>query len=223
MLMSLEKAKRTIELLEELYGQPKTEQIDPLDLLVVTILSQNTTDVNSLRAFGRLKKAYPNYEALLSAKNSEICDKIRVGGLEEIKAFRIKEALLKIRADSGSLDLNFLREKDKDIVMDYLLSLPGVGPKTASVVMLFSFQMPFMPVDTHVYRVSWRLGLIPDKASLKDAQKILEIITPPEKYLSLHINLIKHGRHICRARNPLHDQCTLRYICDYYLEATRLK
>jgi endonuclease-3 len=91
------------------------------------------------------------------------------------------------------------------------------------VVMLFSFHLPFMPVDTHVYRVSRRLGLIPDKANLKRAQEILEVITPPEKYLSLHMNLIKHGRHICKAQKPLHGRCTLRYDCDYYLEATRLK
>ncbi len=221
--MSPEKIKRIIKLLEELYGEPKAEQIDPLDLLIVTILSQNTTDVNSLRAFSNLKKAYPNYETVLTAKNSEICDKIRVGGLGEIKAFRIKEALLKIRKDAGSLNLNFLKTGDKDTVMDYLLSLPGVGPKTASVVMLFSFHLPSMPVDTHVYRVSRRLGLVPDRASPKRAQEILEIITPPEKYLSLHINLIRHGRNICRARNALHDRCILRYACDFYLEATRLK
>jgi endonuclease III len=222
-LMNPEKAEKIIELLEGLYGRPVPRRIDPLDLLVCTILSQNTTDVNSFRAFDKLKEAYPNYESLLSATNSEISEKIRVGGLGEIKARRIREALLKIRTDFGSLDLEFLRGVEKDVAQDYLLSLPGVGPKTAAVIMLFSFNLPAMPVDTHVYRVSRRLGLIPDKTTIKEAQGALERKTPPEKFVSLHINLIKHGRRICRARNPMHDQCILHDECDYYQNATRLK
>ncbi|MCJ7446027.1 MAG: endonuclease III [Methanotrichaceae archaeon] len=221
--MIQEKAEIIIELLEGLYGQPVAKHMNPLDLLVCTILSQNTTDVNSIRAFNRLKEAYPYYEALLYAPNHEICEKIRVGGLGEIKTHRIKEALKKVKKDFGSIDLESLRSKDKDSAKEYLLSLPGVGPKTASVVMLFSLQLLAMPVDTHVYRVSRRLGIIPDKSSIKVAQEILERITPPSKYLSLHINLIRHGRKICRARNPLHNQCNLQDICDYYRGATSLK
>jgi len=221
--MNPEKAEKIIELLEGLYGQPVPKRMDPLDLLVCTILSQNTTDINSFRAFDKLKEAYPHYESLLSAKNSEIIEKIRIGGLGEIKARRIREALLKIKKDFGSLDLEFLRSIDKDVARDYLLSLPGVGPKTAAVIMLFSFDLHAMPVDTHVYRLSRRLGIIPDKTTIKGAQDVLERITPPEKFISLHLNLIKHGRRICRARNPLHDKCILHDECDYYQNAARLK
>jgi endonuclease-3 len=218
-----EKAKRCIRLLEDLYGIPEAEAIDPVDLLVETILSQNTSDVNSLKAFGRLKSAYHNYNELLSAPVSEISRHIRIGGLSDVKAQRILGALHRIKGDAGSIGLGFLKGMDKDAAREYLLSIPGVGPKTASVVLLFAFGLPFMPVDTHVYRVSRRLGLVPEKASIDKAQGILEEITPPEKYLSLHLNLIRHGRLICRARDPRHEQCSLRPICDYYLRATSLK
>ncbi len=218
-----DKVMRCINILEDLYGIPEASVIDPVDLLVETILSQNTSDVNSIRAFGRLKSAYPDYRMLLNAPESEIAEHIRIGGLPDIKAHRIKGALIKIKDDAGSIDLGFLKKMDKDAARDYLLSIPGVGPKTASVVLLFSFGMPFMPVDTHVNRVSRRLGLVPEDVSIKEAEHILEEITPPNKYLSLHLNLIRHGRLICKARDPKHDQCGLRPACDYYQRATSLK
>lgn len=217
------KAKKCIEVLEDLYGIPVARKIEPVDLLVATILSQNTTDINSLRAFGKLKSSYPNYNVLLSAPVFEIEEKIRVGGLAELKANRIKEALAKIMADAGSIDLSFLKDLEMDAAKEYLLSLPGVGPKTASVVLLFAFYQATMPVDTHVFRLSKRIGLVPEDASIKEAQSVLEKITLPGKYMSLHINLIRHGRRICRARNPLHSNCALRDICDCYSHATRLK
>jgi endonuclease-3 len=217
------KAERCIEILEDLYGVPAAEDIDPVDLLVQTILSQNTADTNSYRAFLNLKIAYPNYEELLSSSEEDIAEHIRVGGLAEMKAKRIKEALFRIKRDAGSIDLHFLSGLNKTEAEGYLLALPGVGPKTAAVVLLFAFGFPIMPVDTHVYRVSKRLGLVPEGASIKAAQRILEEITPQDKYLSLHLNLIRHGRRICRARNPRHDMCALRHLCDYYLQATSLK
>jgi endonuclease-3 len=216
------KARQCIEMLEELYGAPVAARVDPLDLLVMTILSQNTTDVNSLKAYRSLKSAFPDYEDILISREKDIARLIKVGGLGEIKAQRIREALQRIKYDSSSLDLSFLEGLGKEAAMEYLLSLPGVGTKTASVVLLFGFGFPFMPVDTHVYRVSQRLGLIPKGASLEKAQRILEGTVPQEKYLSLHLNLIRHGRSICRARNPLHEQCGLRTICDYYLGAQAL-
>jgi endonuclease-3 len=219
----LGKVKRCIRLLEDLYGIPEASAVDAVDLLVETILSQNTSDVNSLKAFGKLKSAYPDYNDLLSAPESEISEHIHIGGLSDIKARRIKGALQRIKADAGSIDLDFLKDMDKDAARGYLLSIPGVGPKTASVVLLFAFGIPFMPVDTHVNRVSRRLGLVPEKASIEKVQIILEEITPPGKYLSLHLNLIRHGRLICRARDPKHEQCSLRPICDYYMRATSLK
>ena len=197
--------------------------VDPVDLLVGTILSQNTTDANSLRAFGRLKTAYPDFEALLLAPKSHIEEKIRQGGLSEIKAHRIKESLAKIKADAGSIDLSFLAGLNMEEARDYLLSLPGVGPKTAAVVLLFAFRFATMPVDTHVFRVSRRIGLVPEHAKIMEAQEVLEEITPPDKYMSLHINLIRHGRSICKAQKPLHSDCTLRCICNCYFRATRLK
>jgi endonuclease-3 len=196
--------KRCIEILEGIYGIPEPEEQDPLDLLILTILSQNTTDVNSLRAFRLLKSAYPKHQDLIAAPLKDIEEKIRVGGLAEIKSQRIVETLRKIQKDTGAIDLHFL-------------------PKTASVVLLFSFGFATLPVDTHVFRVSRRLGLVPEKSSITETQRLLEAITPPEKYFSLHLNLIKHGRRICRARGPLHEQCDLREICDYYRQAAILK
>jgi endonuclease-3 len=206
-----------IRILEEQYGVPRKDDIDPMDLLVMTILSQNTSDTNSLRAFDNLKKAFGDYELLLSASTKEVADKIRAGGLAEIKARRIKETLLKIKTDKGAIDLGFLGDLGKDAAMQYLLSLPGVGPKTASVVLLFAYGLPFLPVDTHVYRVSRRLGLVAEDVKLEKAQTILEKIVPVEKYLSFHLNMIKHGRLICRARGPKHEECALRPYCDCYL------
>lgn len=223
MLAGKPKVKKCIQILEELYGIPKAEQIDPVDLLVATILSQNTTDKNSLKAFGNLKSSYRDYESLLSAPEAQIEEKIRVGGLAEMKANRIKQALEKIKADAGSVDLGFIRNMDLEEARAYLISLPGVGPKTAAVVLLFAFQKTTLPVDTHVFRVSKRIGLVPEDANIKEAQAVLEKITPPDKYMSLHLNLIRHGRLICKARNPVHPDCALRDICDYYSHATSLK
>jgi endonuclease-3 len=220
---SRSKAKECIDILEEQYGLPEAREIDPVDLLVATILSQNTTDTNSLRAFGRLKSSYPDHEALLSASVSDIEEKIRAGGLSEMKAHRIKDSVAKIKADAGSISLSFLKGMEIQTAKEYLLSLPGVGPKTAAVVLLFAFRLPIMPVDTHVFRVSKRLGLVLEDASIEAAQSKLEKITPPSKYMSLHINLIRHGRRICKARKPEHSDCALRKICDCYSKATRLK
>lgn len=211
------KVKKCIQILEDLYGIPKAEQMDPVDLLVATILSQNTTDKNSLRAFSNLKSTYHDYESLLSAPDAQIEEKIRVGGLAEMKANRIKASLERIKTDAGSIDLGFIRKMDLKEASDYLISLPGVGPKTAAVVLLFAFQKTTLPVDTHVFRVSKRIGLVPGDANIKEAQAVLEKITPPDKYMSLHLNLIRHGRLICKARNPIHSDCALKDICDYYI------
>jgi endonuclease-3 len=220
--MDREKVEACIVILENLYGEPSAEETDPVDLLILTILSQNTSDVNSLRAFGLLKSAYPEKEDLLNASEKEIADKIRLGGLAEIKAHRIRETIMRINRDAGALDLGFLANLDKEEATNYLLSLPGVGPKTASVVLLFAFRMPTMPVDTHVYRVSRRLGLVPKGSNIQETQQLLEEITPPEKYLSLHLNLIRQGRNTCKARAPRHDNCGLRHLCDCYLRAQTL-
>ncbi|NMC10335.1 MAG: endonuclease III [Methanothrix sp.] len=215
------KVNACIRILEELYGEPLVKKVDPVDLLVMTMLSQNTSDTNSLRAFGRLKDVYCNYEDLVAASEDSIADTIRSGGLAEIKAHRIVETLSKIKQDAGAITLDFLADVGKEDAMNYLVSLPGVGPKTASVVLLFAFGFPFMPVDTHVHRVSRRLGLVPENASVEKCRKILEQTVPPQKYFSLHLNLIRHGRRICRARNPQHERCALRSHCDCFLRSQK--
>lgn len=215
------RARACIRILEEEYGIPEGEKIDPVDLLVMTILSQNTSDTNSLRAFANLKKAYDDYEKLILAPAEEVADIIREGGLADIKARRIKAALLKIKEDRGVINIGFLKDMEKDAAMQYLVSLPGVGPKTASVVLLFAFDLPFLPVDTHVFRVSQRLGLVPKDVSIEKAQAILERIVPPENYHSLHLNLINHGRLICRARGPRHEKCALKECCDCFIQGQK--
>jgi len=204
---------RCIDILERVYGVPGPARSGPVDLLVTTILSQNTTSANTHRSFAQLKKAYPDYESLLEAPDYEVADHIREGGLANIKAGRIKAALEKIKKDTGSIDLAFLKDMEVSEARDYLISLPGVGPKTASVVLLFSFGMSLMPVDTHVNRLSRRLGFVPQKVSIEEAQHRLEEMTPREKYCSLHVNLIRHGRAVCKARSPHCDECVLREIC----------
>ena len=219
--MDEQKVAKCIAILEKEYGVPQPDERDPVDLLVMTILSQNTSDTNSLRAFALLKSAFCDYEKVLAASDDAVADAIRPGGLAEIKARRIKEALVRIKLDAGAITLSFLADMGKEEAMAYLLSLPGVGPKTASVVLLFAFSMPFLPVDTHVYRVSRRLGLLAEDVRLEKAQPILERIVPVGKYLSLHLNLITHGRLICRARVPRHEECALRNCCGYYLQGQK--
>lgn len=219
--MDRQRVADCIARLEEEYGIPRPDDEDPVDLLVKTILSQNTSDTNSLRAFAQLKSGFPDYEILLATPDEAVADSIRSGGLAEIKARRIKEALGKIKEDIGEITLASLAGMKKEAAMNYLLSLPGVGPKTASIVLLFAFGMPFMPVDTHVFRLSRRLGLLEEKSGPEKAQKVLEAIVPPEKYTSFHLNLIRHGRQVCRARGPRHEQCVLQSCCQCYLQGQK--
>ncbi len=229
---NLDRAKRCIDLLEGVYGLPRSRGLGPVDQLVQTILSQNTTSANTHRAFENLKRRYPDYQALLDAPDEEVAGQIRCGGLANIKTGRIKEALERIKAmekgragkdeneqaseagsKAGVIDLEFLRGRDPEKARDILVALPGVGPKTAAVVLLFAFNMPFIPVDTHVNRLSRRLGFVPEGASIDEAERILERITPKDKYCSFHVNLIRHGRAVCRARSPSCKECVLREIC----------
>jgi endonuclease-3 len=219
--MDQQKVASCISLLEEQYGIPVPNETDPVDLLVMTILSQNTSDANSLKAFASLKSSFAGYEGVLAAPDEAVADSIRGGGLADIKARRIKEALHRIRQDTGAISMTFLSDLKKEAAMQYLLALPGVGPKTASVVLLFAFHMPFLPVDTHVYRLSRRLGLVEEEGRPEKVQQILERIVPEEKYISLHLNLIRHGRLICRARGPKHQECCLKSCCEYYLKGQK--
>ena len=198
------------------YGRRNRRIDDPFDVLVRTILSQNTTDVNSHRAFRRLKERFPTAADLASAAVEDIEDAIRAGGLHQRKAQVIKSVAQVIR-DRG-IDLRELEPRE---LQQLLLSLDGVGPKTVACVLLFGLGTDVLPVDTHVYRVSRRIGLI-GEVTRERAQAQLELITPPRIRYQLHLLLIEHGRRVCRARNPSCDRCVLHDICRYGRLASRM-
>jgi endonuclease-3 len=181
--------------------------------LVLTILSQNTSDTNSGRAFMRLKHRFSNWEDLLAADPNEIVPSIQAGGLARTKAPRIKAILEEVWARLGSFDLMFLTDLPLDEAKAWLRSLPGVGPKTAACVLMFALGRPALPVDTHVHRVAQRLGLMPAKAGAAEAHDILEAILKPEEVYPIHISLIKHGRRLCHAQRPLCERCPLLDGC----------
>ncbi len=207
------KVIRVIELLNREYGEKKwKKKFDPLDQLVLTILSQNTSDRNSYSAFSNLKRKYPVWEDLIGASEEEIAEVIRIGGLGNIKAKRIKGTLVAIMEKRRNLDLSYLKEIPTEEALSFLTKLKGVGPKTAACVLLFSFGKPVLPVDTHIHRVSKRLSLIGNADRLK-AHKILQKIVPEEQVYSFHINMIEHGRRICKPK-PKCPKCVLNGICD---------
>ncbi|MFB0562115.1 MAG: endonuclease III [Candidatus Lokiarchaeia archaeon] len=208
------KITKVIELLNKEYGEKKwKKRYEPLAQLIQTILSQNTTDKNSYAAFSNLKRKYPNWESLLKASDEDIAETIRVGGLGNIKAKRIKEAIFAIKEKRQNLDLSYLREIPQEEALSFLTKLKGVGPKTAACVLLFSFGKPVLPVDTHIYRVSKRISLIRNFDRLK-AHKILQQMVPEEQVYSFHINMIEHGRRICKTK-PKCPECVLKNVCDF--------
>ena len=214
------KALTVHQLLIEQYGQHEWRpRLDPLSELIFTILSQNTSDVNRDRAWKRLKEQFPTWESVLAADATELADAIRPGGLANVKAPRIQEALRTIKQEQGEFTLDFLAEMGVDDAKRWLTSLNGVGPKTAAIVLLFSLGKPAFPVDTHVHRVSRRLGLIGPKTSREKAHEVLEKLLPSEIYFTFHLNLIAHGREVCKAQQPRCAACVLREHCDYYRES----
>ena len=208
-----------LELLEKEYGAHPwhPHRGDALSELIMTVLSQNTSDKNSRPAFQSLGTAFPDWAAVARAPVGEIEAAIRSGGLAQIKARRIKLILKRIQESRGSLDLEFLRGMPLDEAKAWLKALPGVGPKTAACVLLFSLGRPMLPVDTHVHRVARRLGLIDPRASREQAHDILETLVPPQDIYRFHILLIEHGRRLCRAARPLCPRCPLRPGCAYFL------
>ena len=199
--------------LRELYGRPtQTPHGRPVEELVRTILAQNTNDTNRDVAFDRLRERFPTWREVRDAPLDEVEDAIRPGGLAPQKAPRIQAALAELDDD---LDLAWLADAPRDEALNFLTSLPGVGRKTAACVLIFSFGRPEIPVDTHVYRVGGRLGLFPPGASFERAHDEMLAITDPEDAYELHINLIRHGRAICRPR-PRCQECMLRRACPYW-------
>jgi endonuclease-3 len=211
------KASKIDKALVGLYGDAIREvDDDPVDTLVETILSQNTTDSNSHKAFLALKKRYDTWEEVTREKPRTIARIIRSGGLADIKAERIISALRFIKSQRGTIELDFLREMPSSDADAWLSQMKGVGPKTRSIVLLFSMGMPTFPVDTHIHRVTKRIGLIGSRVSRENAQIALGSLVPEDRYYGFHINLIEHGRAICRARNPRCSSCRISRMCDYW-------
>jgi endonuclease III len=196
-----------------MYGRTRNHPHgDPVGELVRTVLSQNTNDRNRDVAYGRLRERFPSWEAVRDAPPAEVIEAIRPGGLAQQKGPRIQEILRRI---GDRIDLDWLAAVPREEAISYLTALPGVGRKTAACVQIFSFGLPEIPVDTHVYRVGGRLGLFPPKASLERAHDEMLAITDPADAYELHMNLIRHGREVCRPV-PRCEQCQLRRMCPWY-------
>ncbi len=204
------------EKLLEAFGEPIWRTPLPaIDELVSTILSQNTNDVNRDRGFDALSAKFPSWEAVRDAKAEDVMDAIRPAGLANQKGPRIQQVLRAITEERGVLDLEFLAELPVEEARAWLTKFNGVGPKTAAIVLCFSLNMPDFPVDTHIYRVSGRIGLRPEKMNVEQAHPYLESIFPPETYYAAHLNIIRLGREICGARKPNCPQCPIIKLCEY--------
>ena len=203
-----------IERLTGLYGAPEWRPHgDATGELVLTLLSQNTADYNSGKAFSRLLQRFPDWESVLAAPLAEVEDAIRPGGLAPTKAPRLQAMLAEIKARCGSFDLRFIEDVPVEQAREWLRTLPAVGPKTAACVLLFGLGKPGLPVDTHVFRVAGRLGLMPPKLTPDKAQTLLEATVPVEQHFIFHVLLIRHGRHTCYARGPACQRCPLLERC----------
>ncbi len=199
------------------YGYPKwRDPLPPLDELVSTILSQNTNDVNRDVAFTALRKNFPTWEAVRDAPLRQVKAAIRTAGLANQKAPRIQAALRSITKMRGELSLDFLRDLSAGEAKAWLTQFKGVGPKTAAIVLQFSLDKPAFPVDTHIYRVTGRIGLRPPKMNVEKAHPYFEELFPPDSYYAAHLNIIRLGREICQARKPKCPECPLKDLCDYY-------
>jgi endonuclease III len=197
---------------------------DPLDELILTVLSQHTSDVNADRAFASLRATYPTWDAVIGAPEAALADAIRSGGLANTKAPRIQAILREVHEREGAYDLSRLRGVTDAEVRAYLTSLPGIGPKTAAVVLSFALGRDAIPVDTHVHRVARRLGLVPTKATAEQADRLLHELVPDGLRTRLHVGLIRLGREICKAPTPRCNVCPLKDLCPTaprYLDRSR--
>ncbi len=204
-------------LLEELLGIPvqARQRAKPLDMLIATILSQNTNDQNSYRAFTNLREKFPTWEDVLNAKTSSIIAAIKTGGMANQKSARIKNLLKEIKRQYGTLDLSFLKKKTNEEIFEMLISLDGVGTKTASCVILFSLRREIFPVDTHIFRICNRLGITVHSKTPDQTFEVMQPLIPEGKAYSFHTNLIRFGRKVCKANNPLCGECPLYDECAY--------
>lgn len=206
-----------IQNLKTVYGVPQCEpDLDPLDVLIQTILSQSTTNVNSQRAFESLKHRFPDWESARQSRVTSIETAIKSGGLARQKSIRIKQLLNEIYERRGSLDLTFLATAPIEEATEFLSSFKGVGPKTVACTLLFACNRAIFPIDTHIFRIARRLALIPEKCSDEEAHRLMTAMIPDGRFYEIHVNIIRHGRKVCRPQNPLCEQCCLVEYCHYY-------
>ncbi len=199
--------------LEERYGRPTKTRRPPLEELLLTVLSQNTSDTNRDRAWRGLREAYDDWEEVRAAPREELEEAIRSGGLARQKAATIQRVLDRLHEERGEASLSHLREMDDEEVLGYLSGFKGVGVKTAACVACFSLRRPVLPVDTHVYRVARRLGLVPEGATRRTAHRLLNERVPGELRFPLHLLMIRHGRDLCSSRSPDCRSCPLADLC----------
>jgi endonuclease-3 len=211
------KVRKITLLLEKQYGIPRRKGPgNPLDILIETILSQNTNDQNRDKAYQRLKTRFPHWEDVLEGKTKSIVSAIRPAGLAEQKARRIREILLWIKKQEGRLNLSFLKEMDSGEIKKTIGALKGIGPKTLHCLLLFGLKREAFPVDTHILRIGKRLGFIPERMNAEKAHLWMISLIPKEKSLSLHLNLIRFGRSVCKAKNPSCNTCFLSDKCLFF-------
>ena len=205
-----------VQNLENTFGEPiPPQKSDALSMLINIILSQATSDANSDRTFQNLKKRFRTWKNVLAASETEIADAIRLGGLANQKARVIKDFLGQIAEKQKNLSLKFIEKMPEEAARDYLLQFRGIGPKTVACTLLFALQKEVFPIDTHIFRVLRRMGILPEKITDIKAHRLLDELVPGGKFYSLHVNLIRLGRQICRPREPLCERCPLIEYCDY--------
>lgn len=209
-----QRAQEVLSRLQAAYGRPRnTDRRPPLDELILTVLSQNTNDRNRDRAYALLRGRYPRWEDVLAATDRAVAGTIRVGGLANQKAARIRRILRQIQDERGELDLEFLRRWPLERAAEYLRSFKGVGEKTVNCVLLFSLNKRAFPVDTHIHRLALRLGFAPEGADAAEAHRLMHDLVPQRDYFPAHMNFIRHGREVCHARNPACGDCLLLDRC----------
>ena len=202
------------ERLESIYGPIEWRpRMIAIDELIFTVLTQNTSDLNAERAYDSLRKVLPTWGQVIEAETEKVAEAIKHGGLSNQKSVRIQKILVEILKRIGHFELEFLADRPLEEVREWFTSLPGVGPKTAAVVMAFSLKMPAFPVDTHIHRVSKRLGLIAEKTTADQAHPIMEDLIPEDDRYDMHVLLITHGRQICKARIPQCPRCPISKEC----------
>lgn len=208
---------RIASILHKTYGldHPARRWDNPLDSLIHTLLSQNTTGANCDRAYANLRRRFRSWEAVWDAPLKEVSAAIRPGGLANIKAVRIKALLEEIWRQQGHFDLSFLRDLSDEEVRAYLRRFKGIGGKMAACVLLFGLGRAAFPVDTHVFRVCRRLGVLDEKSTADKAQASLEPLVRPRECYELHVHLVEHGRQVCKAHRPACDACALARLCAY--------